>query len=142
MKRMLVTSLAMNVARFTPVFKNLHGHNFQSSWRICHSDWKLASDKTKLPDARQKLTEQRENPRASRGVVRSWWKSLLCSRPKSLTFLFGLCPSSLLRKVPRCAASFLMSSAPVVFLENSSFWMLSTKTEIKLVSLKKMQLGW
>ena len=26
--------LAMNVARFTPIIKNLHGHNFQSSWRI------------------------------------------------------------------------------------------------------------
>ena len=26
--------LAMNVARFTPVTKNLHGHHFQSSWRI------------------------------------------------------------------------------------------------------------
>ena len=26
--------LAMNVARFTPIIKSLHGHNFQSSWRI------------------------------------------------------------------------------------------------------------
>ena len=26
--------LAMNVARFTPIIKILHGHNFQSSWRI------------------------------------------------------------------------------------------------------------
>ena len=34
MKRRLVTSLAMNVARFTPIIKNLHGHNFQSSWRV------------------------------------------------------------------------------------------------------------
>ena len=26
--------LAMNVARFTPIIKNLHGHNFQIFWRI------------------------------------------------------------------------------------------------------------
>ena len=26
--------LAMNVARFTPIIKSLHRHNFQSSWRI------------------------------------------------------------------------------------------------------------
>ena len=67
MKRRLVTSLAINVARFTPVIENLHGHNFQSSWRICHSDWKLASDKSKLSDARLKLTELKKNPHASRG---------------------------------------------------------------------------
>ena len=90
--------LAMNVASFTPIIKNLHGHNFPKLLTHCHSDWKLASDKTKLPDARLKLTELRKNLHASRGVVRSWWKSLLCSHPKSLTFLFGLYPSSLLRK--------------------------------------------
>ena len=59
--------LAMNVARFTPIIKNLHGHNFQSSWRICHSDWKLASDKSKPLDARLKLTELKEDPHASWG---------------------------------------------------------------------------
>ena len=64
----------------------------------CHSDWKLASGKIKLPDARQKLTELRKSPHASRGMVQSWWKSLLCSCPKSVIFLFVLCPSSLLRK--------------------------------------------
>ena len=67
MKRRLVTSLAMNVARFAPIIKNLHGHNFQSSRHICHSDWKLASDKSKLPDARLKLTELKEDPHASWG---------------------------------------------------------------------------
>ena len=97
MKRRLVTSLAMNVARFTPVIKNLHGHNFQSSRHICHSDWKLASDRSKLPDARLKLKAE-ERPTCFEGVVRLWWKSLLCSRPKSVIFHFGLCPSSLLRK--------------------------------------------
>ena len=35
---------------------------------------------------------------SDRGVVLLWWKSLLCSCPKSLTLLFGLCPSSPLRK--------------------------------------------
>ena len=49
-----------------------------------------------------------------RGVVLLWWNSLLCSCPKSLTLLFGLCPSSLPRKVPRCAAFLLMLSAIVV----------------------------
>ncbi|WP_353805579.1 hypothetical protein, partial [Acinetobacter baumannii] len=42
---------------------------------------------------------------------------------------------------PRCAASFFDVVRSCGFLEDSSFWMLSTKTEIKLVSLK-MQLGW
>ena len=59
--------LTINVARFTPVIENLHGHNFQSSWRICHSDWKLSSDKSKLSDARLKLTELKKNPHASKG---------------------------------------------------------------------------
>ena len=67
MKRRIVTSLAMNVARFASVIKNLHGHNFQSSWRIYHSDWKLASDKSKPLDARLKLTELKKNPHVSRG---------------------------------------------------------------------------
>ena len=98
MKRRLVTSLAMNVARFTPIIKNLHGHNFQIFWHIVTQIGNLLLIKTKLLDARQKLTELRKNPHASRGVVRSWWKSLLCSCPKSLALLFGLCPSSLLRK--------------------------------------------
>ena len=90
--------LAMNVARFTPIIKNLHGHNFQSSWRVATHIGNLHPIKSKLSDARLKLTDLKEDLHASRGVVRSWWKSFLCSRPKSLTFLFGLCPSSLLRK--------------------------------------------
>ena len=74
-------------------------------WKIETSGCETETDRT------------REKPVSLERVVRLWWKSLLCSRPKSLTLLFGLCPSSLLRKVPRCAASFLMSSAPVVFGE-------------------------
>ena len=89
--------LAMNVARFTPIIKNLHGHNFQIFWRIVTQIGNLLPIKQTF-GSETETDRTRENPYASRGVVRSWWKSLLCSRPKSLTFLFGLCPSSLLRK--------------------------------------------
>ena len=90
--------LAMNVVRFTPVTKNLHGHNFQSSWRIVTQIGNLLPINLNFRMRDRNWQNLKKNPHASRGVVRSWWKSLLCSRPKSLTFLFGLCPSSLLRK--------------------------------------------
>ena len=80
--------LAMNVARFTPIIKNLHGHNFQIFLAYCHSDWKFASDKTKLSEARQKLTELEKTrmpregwfdcggSRSSARVLRVWHSSL------------------------------------------------------------------
>ena len=133
--------LTMNVERFTPIIKNLHGHNFQSSWRVATHIGNLHPIKSKLSDARLKLTGLKKNPHASRGMVRSWWKSLLSSRPKRLTFLFGLCPSSLLRKIsPLCCILFDVVRT-CGFWRIHPFRMLSTKTEIKLVSLK-MQLGW
>ena len=118
--------LAMNVELFPSIGKNLHRHNFQSSWWVVTQ---IGTDRTK------------ERPTCLERVVRLWWKSLLCSRPKSLTFLFGLCPSSLLRKSSTLCCILFDVVRTCGFLENSSFWMLSTKTEIKLVSLK-MQLGW
>ena len=89
--------LAMNVVRFTPIIKNLHRLNFQSSWRIVTQIGNL------LPiietfGCETETDRTKEKPACFERLVRLWWKSLLCSRPKSLTLLFGLCPSSLLRK--------------------------------------------
>ena len=40
--------LAMNVVRFTPIIKNLHRLNFQSSWRIVTQIGNLPPANTKI----------------------------------------------------------------------------------------------
>ena len=89
--------LAMNVELFISIGKNLHRHNFQSSWRIVTQIGNLLPI-IETSGCETETDRTKEKPSCFERVVRLWWKSLLCSRPKSLTFLFGLCPSSLLRK--------------------------------------------
>ena len=61
----------MNVARFTPIIKNLHGHNFQIFWRIVTQIGNFSSDKIKLSEVRQKLTEleKTRKPREGGSIV-------------------------------------------------------------------------
>ena len=109
---------------------------------ICHSDLKVASGGYQnfyMRNLNQETQIKTHMP-SDKGVVLLWWKSLLCSRPKSLTLLFGLCSSSLLKK----SFTLCCTICDVVrtFFENLSFWMLSTDTEIKFISIKNaIQMG-
>ena len=63
--------LTTNVARFTPIIKNLHGHNFQIFWHIVTQIGNLLPIKPKLSEARQKLTEleKTRKPREGGSIV-------------------------------------------------------------------------
>ena len=89
----------MNVKFFIPIIQNFHGHNFQKSYRIVTLMGKMLRVDTKISGCKTYTDKPKKTHVISyKCVVRLWWKFLLCLHHKSLTFLFGLCSSSLLRK--------------------------------------------
>lgn len=86
----------------------LDRHNFEKSWCTVTRIGNLLPANKKFGCKTKTDKSQRKTHMPSyRGVVWLWWKWLLCTRLKSLTLLFRLCPISLLRKsFPLCCILF------------------------------------